>query len=408
MILKLIASILITLVVSSGPVFGQDLDLVAIKKAIKDKSASWTAGENVITKLSPEARKRLCGAILVPQTESEITLKPKRVVPLTWDWRNVDGTNWTTPIRDQGACGSCVAFGAIGALEPLVRIEANNPTLTIDLSEQHLFSCGGGFCDYGWYSSAAANYLKNSGTPDEACYPYISGNGNDYPCAGTCPDWQSRVTKISQWSWVANSVESIKTALLQTPLSTTMAVYTDFYYYNSGVYEHTWGSLEGYHQIAFVGYNATENYWICKNSWGPSWGEQGWFRIRYGDSGIGANTILMSGTNPPPTEISIDITLNNGTFTAGDRLIATATVTNDNTSDTVDVKIWVQFPTSELISLINMPMVTIPGNANIKKRLLDYVLTGSEPLGTYQFGGRLLSPINGDIRCEDFEECVVK
>lgn len=404
--LRLIASVLITLVISSGTVFGEDWELETIKKAIKDKGVSWTAGENSVTKLSPEARKRLCGAILVPQTEPEITLKAKKAAPPSWDWRNIGGVNWTTPIRDQGQCGSCVAFGALGALEPLVRIDVGSPTLPINLSEQHLFSCGGGLCDYGWYSSSAANYLKNYGTPDEACYPYFSGNGVDYPCSGTCPDWKSRVIKISQWSWVTNNPENIKTALLQTPLSTTMAVYRDFFYYTGGIYEHTWGSLEGYHQIAFVGYvdDGTDRYWICKNSWGTGWGEQGWFRIKFGEVGIGGNTILMSGTTPPPPpppELSIDITLNGDLFMTGDRLIATATVTNDDTPDTVDVKIWIEFPTGDLVSILNMPRATIPAGATIEKRLLNYVLTGDKPKGKYQFRGRLLNYITGDIKCED-------
>ncbi len=407
MILRLIASILIVLVVSSGLVFGQDMDLAAIQKAIKGKGASWTAGENSVTKLSPEERKKLCGAIIVPQTEPGIILKTKAIPPATWDWRNVNGTNWTTPIRNQGACGSCVAFGAIGALEPLVRIEADKPTLPIDLSEQHLFSCGGGLCNYGWYPSSAANYLKNNGTPDEACYPYKSGNGNDYPCSATCPDWQDRAVKISQWNWVTNNANSIETALLTAPLSTTMLVYTDFFYYTGGIYEYTWGSVQGGHQVTFVGYNEDEDYWICKNSWGTGWGENGWFRIRFGEVGIGGSTILMTGSNPP-TPLSIDIILNGGTFTVGQKLIAKAHVTNDDTSDVVDEKIWIKFPNGNLRSILNVPKVTIPANANIEKNLLNYTVTGNTPLGKYDFGGRLLNYITGDILSEDIEKFVVK
>ncbi|MEW6095067.1 MAG: C1 family peptidase [bacterium] len=414
MILKLIAGVLVALVVSSGTVFGEDVELAAIKKAIKDKGASWTAGENAVTKLSPQARKGLCGAIIVPQTEPGITVKPTKVLPNRWNWRNVNGTDWTTPIRDQGRCGSCVAFGAIGALEPLVRIDENNPTLAVDLSEQHLFSCGGGLCNYGWYPSAAANYLKNYGTPDEACYPYKSWNGVDYPCADTCPDWEDRAVKISQWNWVNNNVENIKAALLKTPLSTTMAVYTDFIYYNEGIYEHTWGSLEGYHQVAFVGYDmgneTTPGHWICKNSWGTGWGEDGWFRIKFGEVEIGNNTILMSGANPPPPPpvLAIDIILNGATFTVGDKLIAKVHVTNDDTPDKVDAKIWIEIPTGKLKSILNMPMVTIGANADIVKQLLDYTVTKNTPLGEYKFGGRFLNWITGDILCEDIEPFVVK
>ncbi|MFH1563062.1 MAG: C1 family peptidase [Nitrospirota bacterium] len=407
MILRLIAGTLITLMVWSGGAFGQDTELATINKAIKAKGAKWTAGETSVSKLSKEARKALCGAIKEPQLEPGITVQPKRALPTTLDWRNVGGTNWTTPIRNQANCGSCVAFGAIGALEPLVRIEVNNPTLPIDLSEQHLFSCGGGDCDWGWYPSMAANYLKYSGTPDETCYPYQSWDGNDYPCLGTCPDWPNRAVKITQWNWVANNVDNIRGALLGTPLSTTMDVYDDFFSYTGGVYEHTWGALAGGHQITFVGYNNTEGYWICKNSWGTGWGEAGWFKIKYNNSGIGDSTILMSGTIIPKT-LSLNILLNGGTFTTSNNLFAKAHVTNDATPDEVDVKVWVQLPDSSLLSLLNLPMVTIGANADFDATLLNYTLTGGEPLGNYKIGGRFLSWISGDILCEDIEPFVVR
>ena len=54
------------------------------------------------------------------------------------------------------------------------------------------------------------------------------------------------------------------------------------------IYRHASGRLEGYHAIAVVGYSETEQCWICKNSWGTGWGEGGWFRIRYGECGIGS------------------------------------------------------------------------------------------------------------------------
>ena len=81
------------------------------------------------------------------------------------DWRDMSGIDWTTPIRNQGGCGSCVAFGTMGSFEAMLRIDANDPNWNINLSEQHLFSCGGGQCDSGWYISAALNYLQVNGAP---------------------------------------------------------------------------------------------------------------------------------------------------------------------------------------------------------------------------------------------------
>lgn len=71
-----------------------------------------------------------------------------------------------------------------------------------------------------------------------------------------------------------------------------MAVYQDFFSYAGGVYKHVSGNLAGYHAISVVGYSETDKCWICKNSWGPNWGEtlaggtRGWFRIGYGQCGI--------------------------------------------------------------------------------------------------------------------------
>jgi len=62
-----------------------------------------------------------------------------------------------------------------------------------------------------------------------------------------------------------------------------MAVYRDFFNYKSGVYRHTSGTLAGYHAVCVVGYSERDQCWIVKNSWGPGWGDAGWFKIGYGE-----------------------------------------------------------------------------------------------------------------------------
>ena len=75
--------------------------------------------------------------------------------PPSWDWRNAEHNgkvgDWCTPVRNQGSCGSCWAFSAIGALEAIINIREGSPYLDIDLSEQQLLSCppDSGGCD-GW------------------------------------------------------------------------------------------------------------------------------------------------------------------------------------------------------------------------------------------------------------------
>ena len=220
----------------------------------------------------------------------ESRVKPARMMlslPQSFDWTQQSGYNWMTPIRNQLSCGSCVAFGSVGAFEGQIRIQANNPSWNVDLSEQHLFSCGDGSCTYGWYISASLNYLTSPGTPDELCMPYQAKDSSTLPCSSTCSDWQSRAFKIRNWHWTSTSPADIQAALLNGPLVAAFDVYQDFYYtYTGGVYRYTWGSYVGGHCITIVGYDATQSYWKCKNSWGSSWGESGYFKIGFGECDI--------------------------------------------------------------------------------------------------------------------------
>ena len=64
-------------------------------------------------------------------------------VPPQWNWREIDGEDWTTPIKDQlqDVCGSCWAFGALGGVESNIKIWEDNPDLDVDLAEQYILSC---------------------------------------------------------------------------------------------------------------------------------------------------------------------------------------------------------------------------------------------------------------------------
>jgi hypothetical protein len=191
-----------------------------------------------------------------------------------------------------------VAFGAVATLESLARIEQNQPDLNIDLSEMHLFNCGGGSCQFGWYNSSACAYLKNNGTPDEACWPYQPVN---LDCSNTCPDWRDRAVKIQSYGSISGITSHMNYVAI-TPVLVAFDVYTDFFYYAGGIYEHTWGVLEAGHAVSIVGYDTTGpiDYWIVKNSWGPGWGESGFFRIKMGECRIETReSYWMSGAILP-------------------------------------------------------------------------------------------------------------
>jgi hypothetical protein len=285
--------------------------------------------------------------------DARVTPVYAAALPTHFDWSSSSGYNWMTPVKDQGGCGSCVAFAAVGATEGQLRIQANNPSWNVDLSEQHLFSCGGGLCGWGWYISSALNRLRDYGTPDEACSPYQSGDGSDHSCPTKCSDgsnWQSRAFKISSWNWISSDPSAIQAALMNGPLVAGFDVYTDFFYYSSGIYHHTWGYLEGGHAIVIVGYDSNERYWIVKNSWG-NWGENGYFRIGFGEVGIEQEVASLRA----PT-VTATIT---GTLTRTSTSYAYGTTTKTSTSYTSTQTSTSTIPTVATVVLVPLAVTSM-------------------------------------------------
>jgi C1A family cysteine protease len=248
--------------------------------------------------LVPEEMARLEAAIAeLPPIAAEF--------PPAWDWRDVTGVDWTTPIRDQQGCGSCVAFGTVSVLEIMLKRHHDDSTLMPDLSEAHLFFCGcGNCCDRGWWPSYALDYAQDSGVPDEGCFPY---QDHDMPCTDTCQDWQSRAVKVTGWQEILDVGARKEWLATRGPMVGCMAVYRDFFSYRGGVYRHTTGDLAGYHAIGVVGYSEDQQCWICKNSWGTGWGESGWFKMGYGEAEMdtrfamyGVEDVTPPSPQPPP------------------------------------------------------------------------------------------------------------
>lgn len=272
--------------------------LEAIQRAIQEKGANWTAGMTEIFQLPEEERMLMYGcadSISQDKIPEEQQLMRYSWQPEKFDWRLKDGADWTTPVKNQGRCGSCVAFATIGTLEGQLNIFYDDPYLNMDLSEQYLFACGGGTCNEGMNTDLAFRYVLGNGVPDEDCFPYTSGlAGIDRPCGDACPDWQERILKPSCYGAAAADKDikapaDIKEQILQGPVCVTMAVFEDFDSYTGGIYQHVWGQYEAGHAIVMVGWDDTTEppCWIVRNSWGSGWGERGYFRIRMGTNEVG-------------------------------------------------------------------------------------------------------------------------
>lgn len=283
--------------------FAKIIDVNFVNQKIRQESSNkakplWVAGDSWVNNLNSSQVKALLGAEVEKNDVEFIhpdSFLQSSGIPTSVDWRNKDGRNWVSPIMNQGACGSCVAFASIATLETQLNITSLVPNLNMQLSPQHLFACGGGYCSFGWRPEPAAKHLMKVGVVDEACMPYESGaTGEDVRCTQVCNDAAKRIIRISDYNkptWLFKNINKVKKALLKGPLVTTMTVYEDFMVYKSGVYKHITGNSLGGHAISLVGYDDSKQAFIIRNSWGAEWGDKGFVYISYEDtSGIGNNT----------------------------------------------------------------------------------------------------------------------
>jgi len=228
----------------------------------------------------------------------------------SFDWRDKDGVNWMTSVKNQTYifrdeaegefrlryCGSCYIMGVFGTVEAFYNIGIQkNPDFDLDLSEQHFICkntddntnpCKGG------NSGTVYLYLKTDGVVTEDCLPYVA---NTTSC-GLCGVGESQVTKVTDYIKVerTENLEEwrniIKENLLETPLTFEVG-YTD-----DGTYRLTYSAYSegifplwhdgGLHTMVLVGWG--DGYWIVKNSVGPDWGDNGYIKMKM------ANTIEES------------------------------------------------------------------------------------------------------------------
>jgi len=278
------------------------IDDPAYIQRINNHQSSWTAKSypQYKTKTIGELEQRAGGSTSHPLSlssfvpHSVLSLPPLKNItdiPSSWDWRNVDGQNFVSPVRDQEQCGSCYAFASMGALEARIRIMSKNSEQPI-LSPQHAVSCSqySQACDGGFPYLTAGKFGQDFGIVEEACFPYEGTNGN---CADRCST-PKRVWFTDSYHYIggyygASSVTGMQQEIIANgPIPVSFEVLGDFYSYSSGVYIHT-GLRSGFnpfvitnHVVVIIGWGVTDDgvkYWTVKNSWGDSWGENGFFRI---------------------------------------------------------------------------------------------------------------------------------
>ena len=182
--------------------------------------------------------------------------------------------DWTTkgmvsPVKNQGSCGSCWAFSAVGVLESWALSKGQ----TVNLSEQQLVDCsrkyGNEGCNGGFNYQGLA-YVKDHGITTSSAYPYTAKTGSCKSDGGSF--------KIASVPTV-RGCSNIAVAIQSRPIGVS-ADATNWSRYGSGIFNNCKNNLN--HDILLVG--MTSSYYKIKNSWGPSWGENGFIRLAPGDT----------------------------------------------------------------------------------------------------------------------------
>ncbi|MGL1893228.1 MAG: C1 family peptidase [Spirochaetaceae bacterium] len=297
------------------------LDELFFKELSKLEKPQWTPSLNLFTGILFEELKSLAGFRTTESTLSldervEISrenhikhLKDTKIItvdyPKSFNWLNKKGKNYMATVKNQGFCSSCAAFGSLAVTESMAKIEHN---VDINLSEGQLFFKSPGFspedtpsthnCKTGWPVEDALNYLVNTGVVTEKEFPYDTDDKDKALSTG----WQNRVTKIKGYKTLTTEEEMKSWIFTNGPLIGAMSLRADFLFYGEGIYSPILGPELGGHCITIVGYSDDKEAWLCKNSWGESWGESGYFWIKYGECGVDSEMWGITGVIPPLTK----------------------------------------------------------------------------------------------------------
>lgn len=254
--------------------------------------ATWKMGINHMSDMTDEEYNALLGHKTV--TEGQAMMKgaahkmtSKGNWPASVDWRQKGAT---TPVKDQGGCGSCWAFSAAAAIESAWYIATGKLN---QVSEQQIASCspnplhcgGTGGCHGGTAWIAFHGVMMSGGVESQYTYPYISYFNKDYDCAFNLTESEIAAKPIAKLSSFVrlpqNDYASLMDAIANVgPVSISVDA-TNFRHYETGVFTDDGDEMTINHAVTLEGYG-TENgqdYWLVRNSWSTSFGENGYIRL---------------------------------------------------------------------------------------------------------------------------------
>merc|ERR1719473_423665 len=242
-----------------------------------DASQTFKVGHNQFSAMSNEEFKAtMMGLKKNPNfggSNKQMVYDPSKASAGSVDWR---AKGAVTPVKNQGQCGSCWAFSTTGSTEGANQIASGN---LVSLSEQQLvdcsraegnMGCNGGLMDNGF------KYIEQNKLCTEEAYPYHASDGM---CkASSC---QGKVGVSGYTDVPQDNEQALEQAVTKGPVSIAIeADQTAFQFYKSGVFNKACGTRLD-HGVLIVGYGqeAGEKYWIVKNSWGATWGGEGYIMM---------------------------------------------------------------------------------------------------------------------------------
>lgn len=261
-------------------------NLARIRAHNADPTKSWRMGINQFTDLTPEEfRMRYLGFKKplennIPRL-TDYSLKNVKDLPKEVDWTQNGVVN---PVKNQAQCGSCWAFSTVGSIESAYAIKTKE---LYSLSEQQLVDCSqsygnqgcnGGLMDDGF------QYAEQNALCSEDSYPYQAQDGT---CrASSCKG----LVKVKSYVDIPSGDENaLQSAVAKQPVSVAIeADQNSFQFYSGGVLDAECGhSLD--HGVIAVGYGEDNGkpFWKVRNSWGSSWGENGYIRLIRGKGECG-------------------------------------------------------------------------------------------------------------------------